>query len=1093
MIKVIILQINTQKRETALREALEQQSADVLLIQEPYITAYGPVNDDRWIRICTERNSRNRIRAITYIRRSSPIAGLATPEERLTREDMAAFSIGDLTVVNVYNNRNCPYNNRGTLFELMKTLDEEGQEERQLVLAGDMNLHHYDWDSGVRSEVQANELVTWMTECDMELRTRRDVPTHDRGRTIDLVIASTGLAARLEMVEAEDDEEEREFTTDHRSQKWTVELVLPEDVSLLKLPFASGKGDKRYNVKKTDWEEFDEVLEEEIKNINPRIPTETYHVEEQVEQIHHAMVSTMERTMKKVRIGPWTKPYWNTKIKEMREELVLALRRARNGTDEDKDEARKLYHAYRRTLKEEKYAHWNNFLSELRGVDIWKVNRFIRPRSPGGTKATPHIKKPDGTLTTTIGEKRQALFESLFPEKETSTECPPMTGASSKWPKLTEPELNSAIAELPSKKAPGPDGITGKILKQAWKNDKFKRLLKALMTGCVDLGYHPREWRVGKVITLRKPGKKDYNNPRSYRPITLLNTISKLLERIIQKRLSYLVEDKLPKAQYGGRQGYSAPDAVLEIVHDAKRTSTFREDKTDVLSAMMIDIQGAFDNVSLDTLLNQMEKMEVPDAARRWVYHFMTDRKITMVIDEREGPEVPLNSGIPQGSPISPLLFLIYSTPLYGVIEEAGAKASGFIDDITIRVRGKVEENAKRLSIILDKCVKWAHDNGTKIDLGAKLGFIHFKNTLTDQELENSKLKVPGEENDDRTAEEKVKLLGIILDKRLSFKEHIKEVTRKTKVALYQITRLGGTIRGMTGGAVRSMYLACVRPIMEYGLEVWAPKLLKKNKDDLEIIQNKALRTILGAYRTTPVLILQREAGIMPINARLQNTLRKKVLRLMTRLNDNNPTRELAATRDAISVFYAIRNKFLKASERRKPMPPLKMKPPWENISRDEEYCNLRREIYKEREETIQKSNEIATTLWDRQYLEGRKGAVYRYLTDQKKACTTDVKKMMTKNIIQNQPRRILSKITQFRTNHGNYGQYFKKFNITKDSYDCECGELETVSHILVSCPITSDKRHMMKRVSPNLVVRTLLNTRRGLLSVASFLGGSEE
>lgn len=279
----------------------------------------------------------------------------------------------------------------------------------------------------------------------------------------------------------------------------------------------------------------------------------------------------------------------------------------------------------------------------------------------------------------------------------------------------------------------------------------------------------------------------------------------------------------------------------------------------------MIDIKGAFDNLSLDKLLSQMEHMKLPDRIKRWTYHFMTRRTIVMNIDSLRGPKMQRQIGIPQGSPISPLLFLVYSASLYEVVKQEGAGISGFIDDVTIWVKGRPKESSKKLSKILEKCTIWAQSNDTAIDLGDKLGYIHFHPKLTGRMKSESKLKVLGPADVWIEPQDEVKLLGITLDRKLTFRSHVSNVIKKSKKAMEQILRLVGTTEGMTGTAVRTTYVTCVRPVMEYEIEVWGTALNQTNRNELEAIQNKALRAALGSFRSTPIIAIEREAAVLPI------------------------------------------------------------------------------------------------------------------------------------------------------------------------------------------------------------------------------------
>jgi hypothetical protein len=139
----------------------------------------------------------------------------------------------------------------------------------------------------------------------------------------------------------------------------------------------------------------------------------------------------------------------------------------------------------------------------------------------------------------------------------------------------------------------------------------LRKHLATLLSAYVDLGYHPKAWRVSTTVVHRKQNKKDHSGVKAYRPISLLNNIGKVLEKIFQMRLSYLTTHLLPPEQFGGRAGYSAPDAVLHLLH---KVQTSKE----VTSGIMIDVKGAFDHVRRDTLIGILEKMALLSALPRF-------------------------------------------------------------------------------------------------------------------------------------------------------------------------------------------------------------------------------------------------------------------------------------------------------------------------------------------------------------------------------------------------------------------------------------------------------------------------------------------
>lgn len=160
---------------------------------------------------------------------------------------------------------------------------------------------------------------------------------------------------------------------------------------------------------------------------------------------------------------------------------------------------------------------------------------------------------------------------------------------------------------------------------------------------------------------LRKPGKKDYQIAKSYRPVALLNTLGKFLEAVIARRISYAVETKglLPNAHLGGRKGVSVDHAIQLIIDKVRRAWG----KGKIVSILMLDISGAYDNVSHERLIYNLYKRRLGQLVP-WIRAFLTGRSTQIRMPEGTSAMIPTPTGIPQGSPISPILYLVYNANL---------------------------------------------------------------------------------------------------------------------------------------------------------------------------------------------------------------------------------------------------------------------------------------------------------------------------------------------------------------------------------------------------------------------------------------------
>src|SRR6201747_2497036 len=264
------------------------------------------------------------------------------------------------------------------------------------------------------------------------------------------------------------------------------------------------------------------------------------------------------------------------------------------------------------------------------------------------------------------------------------------------WMSNRPEEIRKAITSSSSAKAPGPDSIGFECIKVAYSYipDHFNSLYKTLLHA----GHHPTCWKEATVVIIKKLGKPDYGIPKAYRPISLLNCLGKISEKIMASRLSHMAEKHhlLHHLQIGGRPKRSAVDASMLL------TSTVDQGKREgkVKSTLCIDVKGAFDNVFSKRLLQTLKKMHLNPAVTRLVDSFLTNRLASLTFDAESEPMTPIMTGIPQGSPVSPILFLLYLQPLFIQLDQIHPHITSpsYIDDICLLVQGNsATSNARKL------------------------------------------------------------------------------------------------------------------------------------------------------------------------------------------------------------------------------------------------------------------------------------------------------------------------------------------------------------------------------------------------------------
>lgn len=196
----------------------------------------------------------------------------------------------------------------------------------------------------------------------------------------------------------------------------------------------------------------------------------------------------------------------------------------------------------------------------------------------------------------------------------------------------------------------------------------------------------PEQWRCAKIVPLKKPGKRDYTTAKAWRPISLLSTLGKILQAVIADRISYAVETigLLPTNHFGARKRRSAEQALAlrqEHIYQA-----WRNQKT--VSLVSFDVKGAYNGVFKDRLLQRLAARGIPRRMVKWIDAFCSDRSASIMVNGYTSERMQLpQAGLPQGSPLSPILFLFFNADLVQNKINSMGGSIAFVDDYSTRIR----------------------------------------------------------------------------------------------------------------------------------------------------------------------------------------------------------------------------------------------------------------------------------------------------------------------------------------------------------------------------------------------------------------------
>lgn len=412
----------------------------------------------------------------------------------------------------------------------------------------------------------------------------------------------------------------------------------------------------------------------------------------------------------------------------------------------------------------------------------------------------------------------------------------------------------------------GPDEISNQILKLLPRK-VLEELLYLFNTSLMSSKV-PNSWKIGRTVPIPKPGKEP-SSVSSYRPITMLSCVGKLMEKIINRRLEYHLEQlKLFKySQTGFRRGRGTNDALSLIQHtilQAKNNKGF-------CVAVYIDLEGAFDSVWHNGVIYKLIKLNCDEAIILWIKNYLVDRKIHVQIGSDFSETKHLNTGLAQGAALSPLLFNVM---LHDVPSCPDVEAILYADDITLVTASHSLQIAQQnMQDYLNKLTTWLNKWKFSIN-SSKCSFQIFTNKRFIPQI---RLQISHQTIQQVPVQ---KVLGVLFDApKLSFTQHINQLKLDCTRRLNVIRALSSTTWGASRTMLRRVYISFIRSKMEYGCILYGD-LSHKLVNTLNVLQNHALRSILGARKTTPIVSLEIEAHIMPIDMRFKYLSMKWYLKL---------------------------------------------------------------------------------------------------------------------------------------------------------------------------------------------------------------------
>jgi len=461
---------------------------------------------------------------------------------------------------------------------------------------------------------------------------------------------------------------------------------------------------------------------------------------------------------------------------------------------------------------------------------FWK---YIRSKSKIKT-GVGDLEGSDGSLYSSNKDKAEILncyFSSVFTEED--SECIPTLEDRVFNNELTDivvtpQNVEKALLNLNTSKSPGDDMLHPLVLKEA--RSVLSTVLSSLFNKSFTEGKLPAKWKHAVVVPLFKKGKKQ--KAENYRPVSLTSIVCKVFERIIRDELVNHMESNelFTKQQHGFRQKHSCVTQLLEVTDDWYNIL----DEGGNIDSIYLDFRKAFDTVPHKRLKNKINSYGIRGRLLTWIVDFLSQRTQSVKVGNQVSSKTAVTSGIPQGSVLGPVLFLVFINDITSVVN---CVVKLFADDTKLYSEITSPEDCEAVQQDLDNLSSWSDTWLLRFN-AAKCKSLHLgkNNQKHEYKLTENGVDIKIEQ----VCEEKD--IGVIFDSELKFNKHITSSVNRANQKLGMIRR---SFEYMDRDMFVTLYKSLIRPLLEYATVIWSP-LFKKDIVAIENIQRRATKLISG-------------------------------------------------------------------------------------------------------------------------------------------------------------------------------------------------------------------------------------------------------
>lgn len=579
--------------------------------------------------------------------------------------------------------------------------------------------------------------------------------------------------------------------------------------------------------------------------------------------------------VKKMTVRTSGAPWMDEELKQqmaLRNEAKATANKTRSVTDRRK--YCKLRNSVTKLNLKKKKAHLTSQLRKFSsdGKKLWKtLNSLLGNKTP----TQPTFIENDGTFITNPTKIANHL-NNYFHNKVAKLRREQLSGGSHdsnlmigqlikeqscsfQFAKVEEDTVSKLITSCCKDQQAGIDNVDGKFLKMAvsYISQPICHIFNVSLKSCI----FPQAWKEAKIIPLPKDKKKTFTPPNS-RPISLLPALSKIFEKIVFNQIQHYFSENnlLTEFQHAYRKGFSTCTALTQMTDDWLQEI----DNKKICGAVLLDFTAAFDVIDHGLLLQKFERYGFKQSALNWLNSYLTNRSQKVYFNGSFSSSVNVDCGVPQGSCLGPLLYSIFTNDLPSAIQNA--KVVMYADDTSIYTSAKTSaELTQVLNRVLGTIERWVKQNKLVLNI-SKTKSIVFGSSHSLSRDPALNLCINKEQIEQV---KEVKLLGVIIDSRLSWSKQIDHMVKKMSSGL-ALLRHGGQF--LTQELRKRIVCSLVLAQMEYCTIVWS----NANKDHLaklQRVQNKAARLVLKCSYSTNITYMHSVLQWLRVEERLHVSL----------------------------------------------------------------------------------------------------------------------------------------------------------------------------------------------------------------------------